>query len=70
MAEVVSPPVVIPAEGEKKEGAEGEEPEDLPNPMYAKPVWNDPRKFTPYATMNIQLVTPQWGLMSRLFFNF
>jgi hypothetical protein len=48
----VSPPVVN-LEEEKKEGVDGEEPEDVPNPMYERPVWIDPKKFTPLATLNV-----------------
>jgi hypothetical protein len=38
---------------EKKEGADGEEVEDVPNPMYERPVYLDPKKFTPEATLNV-----------------
>ena len=48
-----------------EEGVEGEDAEDVPNPMFERPVYLDPKKFTPEATLNVQLVTPQWGLMSK-----
>ena len=48
----VSPPVAN-LEEEKKEGAEGEEAEDVPNPMFERPVYLDPKKFTPEATLNV-----------------
>jgi hypothetical protein len=53
MAVSTANPPVVNLEEEKKEGVEGEDQEDVPNPMYERPVYLDPKKFTPEATLHV-----------------
>ena len=50
-------------EEEKKEPVpEGEE---KPKPAYEIPVYLDPAKYTPYCTLDIKLILPQWACLSK-----